>query len=63
MLNFLDLTIALIISSNMQKSVVYWHLQELAAPEGVQKQGGAYQGLIVGSFNSFFMFSYALALW
>ena len=38
-------------------------LQELAAPEGVQKQGGLYQGLIIGSFNSFFMFSYALALW
>ena len=37
--------------------------QELHAPEGVQKQGGIYQGLIVGSFNSFFMFSYALALW
>lgn len=26
-------------------------------------KGGIYQGAVVGSFNSFFMFSYALALW
>ena len=37
--------------------------QELGKCERVQARGGVYQGFILGSMNSFFMFSYALALW
>ena len=37
--------------------------QELGKCERVQARGGVYQGIILGSMNSFFMFSYALALW